>query len=88
VTTNVIVPDGATLMIGGLIENIDERSQNGIPLLARLPLAGALFRERTQSRMKKELIVFLTPRVMNPCPPGLMAPGWPPVRPALNEGGR
>ncbi len=64
-TTNVMVPDGATIVIGGLIENIREKRQNGIPYLSNLPGIGVLFRERTQTDSKTELIVLLTPRILH-----------------------
>ncbi len=65
-TTNVMVPDGATIVIGGLIENFSRKDQNGIPYLSNLPWVGALFRERFQTNTKTELIVLLTPRIWNP----------------------
>jgi len=69
VTTNVMIPDGATLVIGGLIEHVNQRNQNGVPYLASLPVVGALFRERIHIADKKELIVLLTPRIWNPHAP-------------------
>lgn len=66
VTTNVMVPDGATLVIGGLMETVDDRRQGGQHLLSDLPLVGALFRERQQFSTKTELIVLLTPRIWDP----------------------
>src|SRR5439155_24925787 len=46
VTTNVMVPDGSTIVIGGLMENQRTRNQGGVPILSDLPWVGALFRER------------------------------------------
>lgn len=65
-TTNVMVPDGATLVIGGLMEDEDDKSQSGLPVLGQLPVIGALFRERVHSNTKNELIVLLTPHICNP----------------------
>jgi general secretion pathway protein D len=45
-TSNVIIPNGATLVIGGLIDNQDDTAQSGTPGLNRLPIIGALFRSR------------------------------------------
>ena len=62
-TTNVMVPDGSTIVIGGLMETIDSSQTRGIPGLSRLPWLGALFRDRAKQSSKKELIVLLTPRI-------------------------
>jgi general secretion pathway protein D len=69
VTTNVLVPDGATIVIGGLIENTDSTAQTGVLGLSRLPVVGPLFREKTQDSLRRELIVMLTPRIWNPAGP-------------------
>jgi hypothetical protein len=66
VTTNVMVPDGATIVIGGLIENTDSTFQQGTLGLSRLPVVGPLFRQKFQTTVKRELIVLLTPRIWNP----------------------
>ena len=66
VTTNVMVPDGATIVIGGLIENTDTLSQSGTLGLSRLPVVGPLFRQKETNSTKTELIILLTPRIWNP----------------------
>ncbi len=66
VTTNVMVPDGATIVIGGLIENDDDTEQQGTLGLSRLPVVGPLFRQKQQATTKRELVVMLTPRIWNP----------------------
>jgi type IV pilus secretin PilQ/predicted competence protein len=68
-TTNVMVPNGATLVIGGLIDNQDDTTQNGVPGLNRLPVVGALFRTRNQDVIKREVVILLTPRIWNPADP-------------------
>ena len=68
-TTNVMVPNGATLVIGGLIDNQDDIAQSGVPGLNRLPVVGALFRTRNQDVIKKEFVILLTPRIWNPTDP-------------------
>ena len=74
VTTNVMVPDGSTIVIGGLMEDEVQLLQSGIPVLSDLPWIGALFRRRTSITTKKELIVLLTPRTWNPEAPWANAP--------------
>jgi general secretion pathway protein D len=77
-TTNVIVPDGATIVIGGLIEDEVVDKLAGLPLLSRLPWVGALFRETSTDTTKKELIVILTPHIWRPeCPEHLNYIGRP-----------
>jgi general secretion pathway protein D len=64
IDTSVLVKDSGTVVIGGLIENSPARSENKVPLLGDIPLLGWLFKEKTQSRQKTNLLVFLTPRVL------------------------
>ncbi|MGA8239683.1 MAG: type II secretion system protein GspD, partial [Desulfobacterales bacterium] len=65
IDTSVLVNDSETVVIGGLIENSPARSENKVPLLGDIPLLGRLFKYETQSRQKTNLLVFLTPRVLN-----------------------
>lgn len=83
VTTNVMVPDGATIVIGGLIENTDNSAQQGTLGLSKLPVVGPLFRNKTQDSLKRELIVLLTPRIWNP--QGLMGSGAPLPNPNCSQ---
>jgi type II secretory pathway component GspD/PulD (secretin) len=69
VTTTIMVPDGATMVIGGLIENVDDDQRSGLPGLMNCRWVGALFRQTQHSTTKRELIVLLTPRIITPPPP-------------------
>jgi general secretion pathway protein D len=64
VETTVIAHDGETVAIGGLISKRDQKSENKIPYLGDLPVVGALFRYRTESKTKTELLVILTPHIV------------------------
>jgi type IV pilus assembly protein PilQ len=64
VITDVLVRDGQTLFIGGLIQESDMTTRSGIPILMRLPLLGGLFGSTTVSRRKSELIALLTPHIV------------------------
>ncbi len=64
--TNVLVKSGVTLIIGGLIEHKDERTDNRVPVLSDVPFIGAAFRGSTDSNRKTELVVFLTPQIIMP----------------------
>ena len=70
-TTNVMIPDGATLVIGGLMEDERDYGQQGLPGLNRLPILGAAFGQKFKNIGKRELVVLLTPHVWRPnLPPG------------------
>ncbi len=58
------VNSGYTLAVGGLEAVDDRRDNNGIPLLQDIPIAGELFKSKNRTRNKKNLIVFITPRVI------------------------
>lgn len=63
-TTKILVRDGQTIVIGGLIRNSLERSENGIPFLMDVPIFGSLFRSTTVTPKRYELIVFITPHII------------------------
>jgi general secretion pathway protein D len=65
-TTNVMVPDGATLVIGGLMEDEDDFQLQGLPGLSRIPALGYLFGFRQKSEARRELVVLLTPHIWSP----------------------
>jgi general secretion pathway protein D len=65
-TTNVMVPDGATLVIGGLMEDEDDFQMQGLPGLSRLPVLGFLFGARQKTEGRRELVVLLTPHIWSP----------------------
>jgi general secretion pathway protein D len=64
IESNVIVDDGAILVLGGLIEDRFEDSRSQIPLLGDIPVLGALFRSESRTKRRTNLMVFLRPVVM------------------------
>ena len=64
VTSKVVVKDGQTLVLGGLIRETGTDGQSGIPVLYKVPVLGALFGQTTQEESRTELIVLITPRVV------------------------
>ena len=62
--TRVVVPDGRTVVIGGLMEDQETESVQKIPILGDIPLLGMLFRRTIKSKSKTELLIFLTPHVI------------------------
>ena len=65
VNAKVLVNDGETIVIGGVFSNTQSRSVDKVPLLGDLPFLGRLFRRDTVTEEKSELLVFLTPRIVN-----------------------
>ncbi|MBI4436833.1 MAG: hypothetical protein HY590_05440 [Candidatus Omnitrophica bacterium] len=67
--TNVLVKNGNTIVLAGLIENRKTQTDKEVPLLGRLPLVGSAFRSRTIGSTslpeKKELVIFLTPTIIS-----------------------
>ena len=64
VETNVIVKNGETLAIGGLVRETEIETVTKIPLLGDIPLLGHLFRSTSKQKQKKNLVVFLTPKIV------------------------
>jgi len=66
ITTNVLVDNGSTVVIGGLYQTDTLDQVSGIPYLKDLPLVGWLFRApKSNLTQKNELIIFMTPRIIN-----------------------
>lgn len=65
VDTTVIVQDKSTVVIGGLIDDTILVSERKVPLLGDIPILGWLFKYRVENRDKQNLLVFLTPHVIN-----------------------
>lgn len=65
-TTTVRMRDGETLVIGGLINEEEQKHLQKIPFLSNIPLLGELFKNRTTSKTKTEVIMILTPHLTNP----------------------
>jgi len=64
IETQVTLKDGQTLALGGIFQQQRSRGQNQLPLLGDIPLLGVLFRQQTEERKKKELVIFITPRLV------------------------
>ena len=64
VTTNVIVENGGTVVIGGFSRESDVQTQDRVPFLGDLPYVGFLFKTTSKSATRSELLVFITPRIV------------------------
>ena len=65
VQTQVLVENGGTVSIGGIFEEIERTDDTKVPVLGDLPGLGWLFRNRSSSRSKSEMMVFITPKLLD-----------------------
>ena len=83
VTTSVSVWDGQTVVLGGLMREDVQKTEDRTPILGDIPLVGRLFRTNVDQHIKRNLVIFVTARLINP--------GGQPVNPTEEEeenGGR
>src|SRR6185437_684378 len=66
VVTSVTVWDAQTVVIGGLLTDTVTKLQDKVPMLGDLPLVGRLFQSQSSSKSKKNLLIFVTPTIINP----------------------
>jgi general secretion pathway protein D len=66
VTTSVTVWDAQTVVIGGLITDSVTKLKDKVPMLGDLPLIGRFFQSQSSSKSKKNLMIFVTPTIINP----------------------
>ncbi len=64
IKTQVLVDNGGTVVIGGIFRSDEQNAENKVPVLGDMPVLGNLFKSRSKTLEKKELLVFLTPRVL------------------------
>jgi len=62
--TNVMVKDGQTLVIGGLMETKKKETISRVPFLGNIPLFGYVFRRKEKSNVKTDLLIFVTPHIV------------------------
>ena len=64
ISTQVLVNDGQTVVLGGIMETERRTSDNKVPLLGDLPGLGYLFKSKTKTNNKDELLIFVTPKIL------------------------
>ena len=64
VETQVLVDNGETVVLGGVYEQTKTKSINRVPFFGDLPLVGVLFRSKTETNDKQELLIFVTPKLL------------------------
>jgi len=67
--TSVMVKDGVTIIIGGLIKDRKDDTDSRVPFLGRIPLIGLLFKQKVESTLNSETVIFLTPRIVTGAEP-------------------
>jgi len=77
VTTSVSVWDGQTVVLGGLMREDVQKSEDKVPIIGDIPLVGRLFRTNVDQHIKRNLVIFVTARLINP--------GGLPVNPSEEE---
>ena len=64
IQTQVLVENGGTVVIGGIYEQNDREDETKVPLLGDIPVLGSLFKQKTRTANKSELLVFITPKML------------------------
>ena len=64
-STQVIMKGGETVMIGGLIKEVDMKTTRKVPFLGDIPLLGALFKHTSTTKQKVDLMIFITPHLIS-----------------------
>jgi general secretion pathway protein D len=64
IKTTILADDGQTIVLGGLIQDDNSQSVSEVPLLSKIPLMGHLFRSKSHSQTKRNLLVFLQPIIL------------------------
>jgi len=62
--TTVMIPDGGTTVIGGIYRTEDSVTRDSVPFLSKIPILGNLFRSFARTKQNRELLIFITPRII------------------------
>jgi general secretion pathway protein D len=79
-STEVVAESGQTIVLGGLISENSSDGESGVPILRDIPLLGGLFSSKNQNTTKTELVIMVTPRVLD------SNDEWRDIKLKLNEG--
>ena len=72
-STMVNIPTGMTMVIGGLLDSDDSKTIQKVPLLGDIPILGELFKYHNTSKQKSEIMILITPRIVNETTPATMS---------------
>jgi type IV pilus assembly protein PilQ len=81
--TEVLVKDGDTTVIGGIYTRASSSNENGVPVLSKIPVLGWFFRHRAETDTRTELLIFVTPHIVNRSQ--AIAAATPPAQPAVTN---
>ena len=84
-TGAVRVRDGQTLILTGVISDLDREEVKKWPIVGDLPLVGQFFRASAKTRQKRELVILVTPRIVNDVEGGAFGYGWQPSTPQSRQ---
>ena len=65
-TTSVVIEDGQTVVLGGLMKDTTTESTSKVPVLGDIPVIGNLFRQQEETSTRKNLLIFITAHLMTP----------------------
>ncbi len=63
-TTQVLIKDGATVVLGGILTSTEQESEDSVPGISKIPLFGELFKNHAKTMTTDELLIFITPRII------------------------
>ncbi len=64
VESKIVVRDGDTIVIGGILKTTDQKNESGVPWLMKIPVLGWLFKTEGITKQRRQLMVFITPRII------------------------
>ena len=65
ISTQVLVGNGQTLILGGIFQSEELTGDQKVPILEDLPLVGNLFKKQMRTRDKREILIFITPKIID-----------------------
>jgi type IV pilus assembly protein PilQ len=64
VESKIVVRDGDTIVIGGILKTSDQRNESGVPWFMKIPVLGWLFKTEGVTKQRRQLMVFITPKII------------------------
>ncbi|MCX8027600.1 MAG: AMIN domain-containing protein [Thermodesulfovibrionales bacterium] len=65
-TTRIALKDGETVVIGGIRKEVSSEGESSVPYLSKIPILGSLFKKEDKTNVSEELMIFLTPKIVQP----------------------
>jgi type IV pilus assembly protein PilQ len=80
VESKVVVQDGDTIVIGGILKTEDTKGQTGVPWLSKIPVLGWLFKTESTTKSRRQIMVFVTPKIIKGDAAGEIPPQQPQIK--------